>query len=186
MLFQSENFWNKMGPTLQMRPSLPRIRDGARSAALPCRVLAKVNRADESAKHKVWNSMSCQSTVPIIITIMNPLATTGGEARQGNQPRTEKVCRRGGRRASGIERGGGGEPTPAANPAVPGRKRRSHRRPQDLPAQSRAARLHPRSCSVPRLHPERGRRSFLGRHVLRCHSGCREGEIRRPGCCDPA
>lgn len=134
-----ENFWNKMGPTLQMRPSLPRIRDGARSAALPCRVLAKVNGADESAKHKVWNSISCQSTVPIIITIMNPLATTGAKARRGNHPRTEKVCRRGGKRASGIERGGGGEPTPAANPAVPGRKRRSHRRPQDLPAQSRAA-----------------------------------------------
>lgn len=67
-----------MGLALQMRPSLPRIRDGARSAALPCRVLAKVNRADGSAKHKVWNSISCQSTVPIITTIVNPLATTRG------------------------------------------------------------------------------------------------------------
>ena len=146
----------------------------------------KVNGADESAKHKVWNSISCQSTVPIIITIMNPLATTRGKAGCGEINREPK---RSAKEAGGghqeLRRGGGGEPTPAANPAVPGRKRRSHRRPRDLPAQSRSARLHPRSCSVPLLHSERGLRSFLVRHVLRCHSRCREGEISRSGCCDP-
>lgn len=95
-----ENFWNKMGLALQMRPSLPWIRDGARSAALPCRVLVKVNGADESAKHKVWNSISCQSTVPIIITIMNPLATPRGKAGCGEINREPKRSQK--RREAGI------------------------------------------------------------------------------------
>ena len=97
-----------MGLALQMRPSLPRIRDGARSAALPCRVLAKVNRADESAKHKVWNSISFQSTVPIIITIVNPLATTrgcGGGAEISVEPKRPAKEAGGGH----LEVGGGGE-----------------------------------------------------------------------------
>ena len=93
------------------------------------------------------------------------------------QRKTGKVCKRGRTRESPNEEGGGGgEPTSAANPVVPGRKRRSQSRPRALTAQSRAELRNPlRSCN-----PRKATASSSHRHGLKCRCCSREGEISRP------
>lgn len=74
---------------------------------------------------RVWHQSSAQQTVSTTIVVINPLVTSG-MGKNPNPRRTGKVCTRGGTREPQFEEGGGGgDPTPAANPAVPGRKRRS-------------------------------------------------------------
>jgi hypothetical protein len=66
--------------------------------------------------------------------------------------RTGKVCKRGGTRESGFEEGVAGSPTQTANPAVPGRKRRSQGRSLDSALLTPAPIAGPVS-SAPQLPP---------------------------------
>lgn len=114
---------------------------------------------------------------------MNPLIITGGGGGKKKPTENRKALQKGGTRGPRTEEGGGeGEPTLAANPAVPGRKRRSQIR-QTVPATLICA-----SCLNPlgfRPCASVLAASSCRRNGPRCQPHGREGEISHPGYCSP-